>query len=120
MAASLVDADEYRVRVDEVELHIPAIAAKDVDINTGDRVMRRTLVMLPAAPLDDLHEIVGRDLPHLEQVLRLNLAARLVKERAFPQRFDQASLCLRESNSSHQYTKILVKIKFPEWSEREA
>ncbi|WP_188484486.1 hypothetical protein [Marivita lacus] len=84
MAASLVDADKDRIRVDEVELHIPAVAPKDVDIDAGYRVVGRTFMMLSATPLHDLGEIVRRDLPHLEQVPRLDLITRFVKEGAFP------------------------------------
>lgn len=41
-------------------------------------------MVLSDTPLHDLGEIVGRDQPHLEQVLRLDLATCLVKASAFP------------------------------------
>lgn len=38
MKASLMHADEYGIRVDEVELDIPAITANDVNLD-GSRLM---------------------------------------------------------------------------------
>jgi len=50
-----VNADEYRIWVDGVELYIPPVTSKNVNIDFRDCVVRRHLMMLTTAPFDLLN-----------------------------------------------------------------
>lgn len=106
-----MDADKDRVWIDEIELHIPPVALKNVDVDTRNSVVWRTLMMLTAAVFDDLEKFIRCDLPHLKQVLRVYLTPSFMQKRALLKRLDQASSCLLETNPYNQYTTILVNIK---------
>jgi hypothetical protein len=41
MKASLMHADEYGIRIDEVELDVPAITANNMNLDGGDPMVRR-------------------------------------------------------------------------------
>lgn len=83
-----------------------------MDIDILGLMVRRTLVMLPAAPFHNFAEFFARDLAHLEQVFRFYSAPCCMPEASLLQCSDQASLRLRKSNLCAQYTNFLVKFKF--------
>lgn len=68
------------------------------------------MVLTPTL-FDQFDEIVRSDEPHLEQVLRFDLATSFVKKCSFTKSLYQTPFCLLESYYLCQYTNILVKIK---------
>ena len=69
-----MNADEYRIGIKEVELHIPTIPLEHVNLDAADQMMRRRTVMLPAAPEDKGCKGLCGHLAGLQKVLRVDAA----------------------------------------------
>jgi hypothetical protein len=63
-------ADEDRIGVEEIEFHIPTLSPDHMNEDRPVIVMGRGAVILTPAPLDQIADIPGRDLPGQEQVFR--------------------------------------------------
>lgn len=59
--ASLVHADEKCVGVDEVEFYIPTVTFDQMDLDCFIIVMARTAVILTAATLDKVTNLLARN-----------------------------------------------------------
>ena len=68
--ASLVHADEKCVGVDEVEFYIPTVTFDHMDLDFFIIVMARTAVILTAATLDKVTNLLARNGAGEEQIFR--------------------------------------------------
>lgn len=62
-------ADEHRLRVNKVEFDVQAIPLDDVDLDRRCLVMRRGLMILSLAALQDIANLLGGHQSHEKHVL---------------------------------------------------
>jgi hypothetical protein len=100
MADLPVNADEYRIGIDEVELHVPTITLEHMNLDAADQMVRRRAVMLPVAPENEGRKGLRGHLAGLQKVLRVDAAPCLMLVVPAIERREKATFRFLEAEGS--------------------